>query len=175
MAATCPRGSWAGWRPRGPTASRSSGRTADASWWRRRRTAGHRCRTACRSGPTPHADEGLTLVETLSVEVAGERTHLDGGTDADLLLVNDDDLTFATVRPDPASLEILLARGGELPSAVGRTLALTTAWSMLYDGELDRRAVHRLRRGRARRTRRLTPSSNPCSAGSSMRRTTGRP
>ena len=81
--------------------------------------------------------EGLTLIEALSVEVAGERTHLDGGTDADLLLVNDDDLTFATVRPDPASLEILLARGGELPSSVGRTLALTTAWGMLYDGELD--------------------------------------
>ena len=34
------------------------------------------------------------------------------------------------------SLEILLTRGGELPSAVGRTLALTTAWSLLYDGEL---------------------------------------
>ena len=136
MAATCPTGSWAGWRPPGPTASRSSGRTADASWWRRRRTAGHRCRTACRSGRTPPSSEGLTLLETLSVEVAGERTQVDGGAHADLLLVNDDDLTFATVRPDPASLEILLSRGGELPSAVGRTLALTTAWGMLYDGEL---------------------------------------
>ena len=96
--------------------------------------------------PLPHrlqigayaaSSEGLTLVETLSVEVSGERTHVDGGADADLLLVNDDDLTFATVRPDPVSLEILLTRGGELPSAVGRTLALTTAWSLLYDGELS--------------------------------------
>ena len=95
--------------------------------------------------PLPHrlqigayaaSSEGLTLLETLSVEVAGERTHVDGGADADLLLVNDDDLTFATVRPDRVSLEILLTRGGELPSAVGRTLALTTAWSLLYDGEL---------------------------------------
>ena len=80
--------------------------------------------------------EGLTLVETLSVEVAGERTRVDGGTNADLLLVNDEDLTFATVRTDPDSLEILLSRGGELPTAVGRTLALTTAWGLLYDGEL---------------------------------------
>ncbi|MBD3925057.1 aminopeptidase N [Nocardioides cavernae] len=95
--------------------------------------------------PLPHrlqigsyaaSSEGLTLLETLSVEVAGERTQVDGGADGDLLLVNDDDLTFATVRPDPVSLEILLTRGGELPTAVGRTLALTTAWSLLYDGEL---------------------------------------
>ena len=53
--------------------------------------------------------------------MAGERTQIDGGSDADLLLVNDEDLTFATVRPDPASLELLLSRGGELPTAVGRT------------------------------------------------------
>ena len=95
--------------------------------------------------PLPHrlqigayaaSSEGLTLLKTMSVEVAGERTHVDGGADADLLLVNDDDLTFATVRPDRVSLEILLTRGGELQSAVGRTLALTTAWSLLYDGEL---------------------------------------
>jgi aminopeptidase N len=79
---------------------------------------------------------GLTLLETLSVEVVGERTQVEGGIQADLLLVNDDDLTFATVRTDPDSLEIMLSRGGELPSAVGRTLALTTAWGMLYDGEL---------------------------------------
>ncbi|MEP6814309.1 MAG: aminopeptidase N [Marmoricola sp.] len=80
--------------------------------------------------------DGLALVETLSVEVEGERTKVEGGAEADLLLVNDEDLTFATVRPDPASLELLLSRGGELPTAVGRTLAVTTAWSMLYDGEL---------------------------------------
>jgi len=84
--------------------------------------------------------EGLTLIETLSVEVTGERTQVywrsDGGADADLLLVNDEDLTFATVRTDPDSLELLLSRGGELPTAVGRTLAVTTAWGLLYDGEL---------------------------------------
>ena len=100
---------------------------------------------AGRTTPLPHSlrigayadqDDGLPLVETLSVELAGERTQIDGGTEADLLLVNDEDLTFATVRPDLASLELLLSRGGELPTPVGRTLALTTAWSLLYDGEL---------------------------------------
>ena len=89
-----------------------------------------------RVGTYADGDDGLTLVETLSVEVSGTRTEIDGGADADLILVNDEDLTFAAVRPDPASLELLLSRGGELPTAIGRTLALTTAWGLLYDGEL---------------------------------------
>jgi aminopeptidase N len=96
-------------------------------------------------GPLPHrlligayADrgDGLALVESLSVEVAGDRTPVETGADADLWLLNDDDQTFAVVRPDAASLELLLTRGGDLPTAVGRTLAVTTAWSMLYEGEL---------------------------------------
>jgi aminopeptidase N len=40
------------------------------------------------------------------------------------------------VRPDHASLELILTRGGELPTAIARTVALTTAWRLLYDGEL---------------------------------------
>jgi aminopeptidase N len=97
-------------------------------------------------GPLPHnlrigayADSGdrLTLVESRAIEVTRERTPVDERDDVDLWLVNDEDLTFATVRPDPASLELLLSRGGDLPTAVARTLALTTAWRLLYDGELS--------------------------------------
>ncbi len=44
----------------------------------------------------------------MQVTVAGERTAVPGGDGADLLLVNDDDLTFAIVRPDPVSLDLLL-------------------------------------------------------------------
>jgi len=96
-------------------------------------------------GPLPHrlqigayadGDAGLRLVDTMQVTVAGERTAVPGGDGADLLLVNDGDLTFAIVRPDPVSLDLLLSRGAQLPTAVGRTLAVTTAWNMLYDGEL---------------------------------------
>jgi aminopeptidase N len=89
-----------------------------------------------RIGAYTAGGDRLTQVDMLSVELAGERTRIDGGFDADLLLVNDEDLTFATVRPDPASLELMLSRGGELPTAVARTLALTTVWRLLYDGEL---------------------------------------
>ena len=43
------------------------------------------------------------------------------------------------MRPDPGSLDLILARSGELPTAIGRTLALTTAWRLMYDGELTAR------------------------------------
>ncbi len=96
-------------------------------------------------GPLPHrllvgayADrgDGLALLESRTVEVTGLRTSVEPHPEADLWLVNDEDLTFAVARPDPASLDLMLARGGDLPTAVGRTLALTTAWSLLNDGEL---------------------------------------
>ncbi len=90
-----------------------------------------------RIGAYADRSDGLTLVDTVTVEVAGERTPVEADSDADLFLINDDDLTFAAARPDPRSLELMLSRGGELPTAVGRTLALTTAWGLLYDGELE--------------------------------------
>ena len=51
--------------------------------------------------PTPIAADELALVASIPVEVSGERTVVEPGVDADLWLVNDDDQTFAVVRPDP--------------------------------------------------------------------------
>ncbi|HEX3222516.1 MAG TPA: aminopeptidase N [Nocardioides sp.] len=89
-----------------------------------------------RIGAYADQDGTLALVESLSVEVTGERTEVATTTTADLWLLNDDDLTFALVQPDPQSLELLLTRGGELPTPVARTLAVTTAWRLLHEGEL---------------------------------------
>ena len=55
---------------------------------------------------------------------------------AALLLVNDEDLTFASVRPDASSLQTMLDSAAQLPSAVSRAVAVTTAWDMLVWGEL---------------------------------------
>ena len=55
---------------------------------------------------------------------------------ADLLLLNEGDLTFAVVRPDPAGLDALLDAAADLPTAVARTLAVTTAWQLVVLGEL---------------------------------------
>jgi len=68
----------------------------------------------------------------LAVEVEDATTLLPALDPAPhLLLVNDDDLTFAGVRPDDASLQQLLASAGRLPHAVSRAVALQTAWDML--------------------------------------------
>jgi aminopeptidase N len=81
--------------------------------------------------------ERLGLRETLSVEVDGPVTRLSGEARTGVLLVNDDDLTFACVRTDPESFDVLRARAGELPTAIGRTVAVSTVWDMLVRGETD--------------------------------------
>ena len=97
-------------------------------------------------GPLPHqlrigayADRGdeLALVETLSVEVTGERTRIEprrrGRPVAGQRRRPD---LRRPCAPTRRPCDLLLSRGGHLPTAVGRTLAVTTAWGLLYDGEL---------------------------------------
>ena len=78
---------------------------------------------------------GLELSGTVEVETTGTSTpvSLPG---ADLHLLNDDDLTFAAVRVDEATTQTLLEHAGDLPTALGRGLAVTTAWDMVVKGEL---------------------------------------
>ncbi|HET8944240.1 MAG TPA: ERAP1-like C-terminal domain-containing protein, partial [Dehalococcoidia bacterium] len=78
----------------------------------------------------------LTRTRAVSVETQGAETPVDGLGEADLLLVNDDDLTFASVRPSAGSLEAMLTEAHRLPTAIGRATAFTTAWDMLMHGDL---------------------------------------
>ncbi len=80
--------------------------------------------------------EVLTRVQHHEIELTGGSATLTGVGAEGLLLVNDGDLTFASVRPDPVSLEALLTRGGALPDALGRCLAVTGAWDLLAHGEV---------------------------------------
>jgi aminopeptidase N len=95
------------------------------------------------SEPRPHllavgayrsGADGLEHVGEVVAKVEGPETPL-ALPPADLYLVNDRDLTFATVRPDAASRATLLARAGELPSAVSRAVAVATVWDLLTNGE----------------------------------------
>jgi aminopeptidase N len=56
--------------------------------------------------------------------------------DGDLVLLNDDDLTFATVVPDETATATLLDNAARLPTALARTLAVTTAWGLVVEGRL---------------------------------------
>jgi aminopeptidase N len=67
--------------------------------------------------------------------VTGERTRLELPADADLYLVNDEDLTFATTRPDATTRDAFFANAARLPTAISRGVAVTTAWDMLINGE----------------------------------------
>ncbi|MHC3473153.1 aminopeptidase N [Streptomyces sp. 7R007] len=81
---------------------------------------------------------GSALERTASVrvEVTGTRTEVAGlPLTADVLLINDDDLTFATTRPDPAARDALLRTAARLPSALSRGVAAATVWDMLTTGE----------------------------------------
>ena len=74
------------------------------------------------------------------VEVAGRETTLDL-VEGDLRLVNADDLTFAAVRPDAASLRLMLDRIADFPKPLDRALVAATAGQLLLLGELPPREV----------------------------------
>jgi aminopeptidase N len=77
----------------------------------------------------------LERAALVQVEVAGERTRLDLPADADLYLVNDEDLTFASTRPDATTRDAFFTNAARLPTAISRGVAVTTAWDMLINGE----------------------------------------
>ena len=95
-------------------------------------------------GPLPHRldvavydveDGALTLRATHDLEPTGPVRIDDVPADA-LVLLNAGDHTFAGVRPDDRSLELLTRHAGSLPRAVDRALAVTTVWGLMYRGLL---------------------------------------
>ncbi|GAA4865888.1 aminopeptidase N [Saccharopolyspora rosea] len=89
-------------------------------------------------------DEGGRLVRKHRVEldVSGERTEvadLVGLHRGKLILVNDDDLTYCSLRFDPDSLATLIDRIGDLEESLPRALCWSTAWEMTREAELKAR------------------------------------
>jgi aminopeptidase N len=86
--------------------------------------------------------DGLTRSSRVELDVAGARTEvpeLVGHPVADLVLVNDDDLTYAKLRLDDRSLATLRTRIGALPDPLARALCWSAAWDMTRDAELPAR------------------------------------
>ncbi|MEW2300174.1 aminopeptidase N [Streptomyces sp. NPDC006655] len=78
----------------------------------------------------------LKRTSLVRVEVTDARTPVAGlPADADLLLVNDDDLTFATARPSAATRDTLFQAAALLPTPISRGVAAATVWDMLTAGE----------------------------------------
>ncbi|NMO91352.1 aminopeptidase N [Actinomycetospora sp. TBRC 11914] len=76
------------------------------------------------------------------LDVAGERTEvpeLVGVEAGALVLVNDDDLTYCTMRLDERSLTTLIDRIGDIAEPLPRTLCWSAAWEMTREAELRAR------------------------------------
>jgi aminopeptidase N len=90
-------------------------------------------------------DESRQLVRTRRVELDldGERTEvaeLVGVAHPDLVLANDDDLTYSKLRLDAHSSNTLRTGGlAALTDSLARTLCWTASWDMVRDGELAAR------------------------------------
>ena len=89
-------------------------------------------------------DEGGKLVRKHRVEldVTGEVTDvpdLVGVHRGKLVLVNDDDLTYCSLRFDPESLATLVDRIGHIDESLPRALCWSTAWEMTREAELKAR------------------------------------
>lgn len=84
-------------------------------------------------------DGALVRVHREELDVAGEVTEVPGLTGlpvADLLLLNDDDLTFARTVLDPASLATATAHLRDVAAPLPRALVWAAAWDMVRDAEL---------------------------------------
>lgn len=94
-------------------------------------------------------DESEKLVRTHRVEldVDGERTDvadLVGRARPDLILLNDDDLSYAKVRLDPASQSVALEHLASIESPLARALVWGSVWDATRDAETSARDFVRL-------------------------------
>jgi aminopeptidase N len=80
--------------------------------------------------------------DLLELDVTGERTEipaLTGVPAADVLLLNDDDLTYAKLRLDERSMATVVQHIAGFDSSLARALCWAAAWDMTRDAELAAR------------------------------------
>ncbi len=87
-------------------------------------------------------DGRLVRVHREELDVTGPSTEvpaLVGVSRGQLVLVNDDDLTYCSLRLDPESLATALERIADIAEPLPRTLVWSAAWEMTRDAELKAR------------------------------------
>jgi aminopeptidase N len=85
-------------------------------------------------------DGALTRRDRLELDVVGARTEVSalvGVKQPDLLLLNDDDLTFTKFRLDERSWKTAVAHLGDVDSSLARALIWGAAWDMTRDAEVS--------------------------------------
>ncbi|MFJ4680965.1 MULTISPECIES: aminopeptidase N [unclassified Kitasatospora] len=87
-------------------------------------------------------DGKLVRTDRIELDVDGERTEvpqLAGRARPAVLLLNDDDLSYAKVRLDADSLAVVTEHLGDFADSLPRALCWASAWDMTRDGELATR------------------------------------
>jgi aminopeptidase N len=82
---------------------------------------------------------GLVRTDRVEIDVYGERTEvpeLVGRRRGDLVLLNDDDLTYAKIRLDEQSLATLIGGIDTFTESLPRALCWGAAWDMTRDAEM---------------------------------------
>ncbi|GED97555.1 aminopeptidase N [Gordonia crocea] len=89
------------------------------------------------------ADGKLVRRTVVELDIDGEHTEVDElvGVDAgELILLNDDDLTYASIRLDPDSLRVATERIADIADPMPRTLIWSAAWEMTRQAEMTARS-----------------------------------
>jgi aminopeptidase N len=87
-------------------------------------------------------DGRLVRAHREELDVSGESTEVPALVSVSrgkLVLVNDDDLTYCSLRLDPESLQTALGRIADIAEPLPRTLVWSAAWEMTRDAELRAR------------------------------------
>ena len=82
----------------------------------------------------------ITCRKSVELDVAGGKTDvpaLAGEKVADLLLINDRDLTYSKIRFDERSIATLKSHLGKIEDALTRALCWSATWDMLRDAEIS--------------------------------------
>ena len=99
----------------------------------------HRVAIGCYSLTGQGTDTRLERTDRIELDVDSELTpvpELVGTNRADVLVLNDDDLTYAKIRLDEDSLAQGLAHIDAFTESLPRSIVLASAWDMTRDGEL---------------------------------------
>ena len=94
------------------------------------------------AGPATSGSGKLVRAHREELDVEGEITEvpaLQGVSRGKLILVNDDDLTYCSLRLDPDSLQTVLTRIADIAEPLPRTLAWSAAWEMTREAEMKAR------------------------------------
>ncbi|MGW2509302.1 aminopeptidase N [Streptomyces scopuliridis] len=84
----------------------------------------------------------LVRTSRIELDVEGERTEVPFPADTPrpaVILLNDDDLSYAKVRLDEESLRVVTEHLGDFEESLPRALCWASAWDMTRDGELATR------------------------------------